>query len=141
MAEFDLELTGDDVLQAELERLGQKVDTTKKWKVFMNTEQAEHAIYQEFGTRHHPPYPYFRPAIKQFKAGLRQSVLKTIGRDLDDARTARQAVDWVADAFVAQVSLNATAQVAGGRSPGTHPAHPKVRTGQLRSALTAVEIG
>jgi hypothetical protein len=88
----------------------------------------------------HPPYPFFRPAVRELRANPEAFILKNTQLDaVDGIRSADEAVEIVARALESQIKRNATAN-APNRSPGTDPEHPKVQTGNLRASVQAVRV-
>lgn len=88
----------------------------------------------------HPPYPFFRPAIRELEANPEAFILKNTELDaLDGIDSANEAVEIVARSLEAQMKRNATAN-APNRSPGTHPNHPQVDTGNLRARIVARRV-
>lgn len=134
--EIDLDLSGVEALRAELEEIETTVGRESVWRV---TVSADYAKYLETGTRDMPAYPFFRPAIREFQA-RGNAFLRKHGFDIEEADSAADAVSMVALSLEAQMKQNVTAQAAGGRSPGTHPEHPKVQTGNLRSSISARRV-
>lgn len=136
MTSFDLDLSGDELLGAKLRELEERGDGEPVWNVGVG---AEYAVFLEFGTRHMPPYPYFRPALREFKANPEAFIAKNTGTTLAEIDTTEDLVESVALALERQIKINATAQ-AGGRSPGVNPDHPSVQTGNLRASISAQRL-
>ena len=86
-----------------------------------------------------PPYPFMRPAIREFEAGPEQFVRKHAGVEIDGLESTNQVVKTVAFAFETAITQNANAN-APDRSPGTDPEHPKVQSGNLRARINARRI-
>jgi len=87
-----------------------------------------------------PPYPFFRPAVREFQANPESFILdKTDFGSIDEIQGTKQMVEAVATALQRQIQINATAQ-ASGRSPGTAPDHPQVQTGNLRSSIKVQRV-
>jgi hypothetical protein len=101
---------------------------------------AEYSVYLEFGTRHMPPYPWLRPAVRELRANPRRFVAKNTQTTIEQVDDADEFVDVIASALETQMKKNVTAQRATGRSPGTSSSHPKVQTGTLRASIKAVQI-
>jgi len=105
------------------------------WKLALNTPS-----FLEFGTEDMPPYQFFRPAIREFKANPRRFLFEnTEYGGLDEIDTADELVKAVAFALESQIKTNATAE-ASGRSPGVDDDHPQVQTTNLRSKIKARKI-
>ena len=98
---------------------------------------AEYGAYLEFGTSKMPPYPYLFPAARDV---MRRDFLTLEAQ----AHSKTQPIPWlvqeVALAIEGQAKRNVTAP-GGDRSPGTHPDHPQVDTGNLRSSIEAAPVG
>jgi hypothetical protein len=87
----------------------------------------------------HPPYPFFFPAIRQFQANPEATIfLNTELNSLDEVRTTEELVEVCANAIQSQMRKNANANRSG-RSPGTHPDHPQVDTGNLVARIQVIE--
>lgn len=138
MVSIDIDVSGIASTVESIEDLKPTVAETEKWQVRVG---AEYGIYLERGTRNHPPYPFFHPAIRQFEATPRTFVFKNQGVDIDNVDDVGTVVESVAEALALQMRINVAAQRLGGRSPGTHPAHPKIRTAQLQDSISATRIG
>jgi len=92
---------------------------------------ANYAQFLELGTRHMPPYPFFGPAINEYMAGPNQLVRKNKGVDLSDAETVDELLFLITVSINQQIQANLRAAKSTGRSPGVHPDHPQVQTGNL----------
>jgi len=87
----------------------------------------------------HPPYPFFIPAVREFEANPETFILKNSALDSMDAiESTDDAVEAIAASLQAQMRKNANANRSG-RSPGTHPDHPKVDTGNLVARIQVIE--
>jgi hypothetical protein len=87
-----------------------------------------------------PPYPFFRPAIRELEADPEGFILDNSGySSIEEIPSADQIIEAVAFGLERQIKQNATA-AAGDRSPGTHPDHPKVQSGNLRASISATRI-
>jgi hypothetical protein len=83
-------------------------------------------VYLEFGTEDMPPYPFFRPAIRELKANPRQFLFETTEYgSLDEIDTTDELIKAVAFGLEKRMTANATAQGTNKRSPGTDPEHPR----------------
>jgi len=88
----------------------------------------------------HPPYPFFRPAIREFKANPETFILKNSELDaLDGIDSANELIRIVARSLESQIKTNATAG-APNRSPGTDSQHPKVQSGNLRARIVSRRV-
>lgn len=90
----------------------------------------------------HQPYPWFRPAINEFKANPKQFIREnTDFESLDELDTAAELVATVAAALQSKMEDNVNAQdPSRDRSPGTHPDHPKRDTGTLTASISAQRL-
>lgn len=137
MTDFDLDLNGAGELSRDFSDLADKGDGDAVYVVGTNVE---YAVYLEFGTRHMPPYPFFRPAIREFQANPERFIIdNTSYPDIEAIPNANALVGAVSLALENQMKRNATAG-AFDRSPGTDAEHPKVQTGNLRADISAVKI-
>jgi len=137
MTEFDLELDDTSVREA-LDDLREAGGSDRVEVVGSNVE---YAVYLELGTEDMPPYPWFRPAIREFRANPERFITDETGySSLDEIPSADALVTAVAESLVAQLKKNVTAQGSVDRSPGTDPEHPKVQTGTLRNSIQAVRV-
>lgn len=88
----------------------------------------------------HPPYPFFYPAVREFQANPEAFILKNSAlNSLEAIESTEDAVESIATSLQAQMRKNANANRSG-RSPGTHPDHPVVQTGNLTARITVVEV-
>lgn len=158
---IDFDLEGDEELQLEFEELEEDGTSDAAYRVVSN---AEYSVPLEFGrgpieapegsaipietdsgtifrkrVSGHPPYPFFRPAVREAQLDLAVLLRKTIQKTPDMASSTDEFVKWVALGLETQMKRNVTAQ-ATGRSPGTHPEHPKVQTNNLRSRIQSQRI-
>jgi len=137
MTSFDLDID----TQAVKERIRQLKDDYSDAPTFVVSSGAEYSIYVEMGTRDMPPYPFFRPAVREFKANPKAFLLKNTELNaISDIDSADELVESVALALEKQIKINATA-AAPNRSPGVDPDHPKVQTGNLRARIQAQRVG
>lgn len=138
MAEFGLALS-DTGVRETLEELRERGTSERVEVVGSNVE---YAVYLEFGTEDMPPYPWFRPAIREFRANPERFIVdQTRYASLDEIPTVDALVTAVAESLVAKMKKNATAQGSVDRSPGTDAEHPRVQTGTLRNSIQAVRLG
>jgi len=136
MTRFDVDIDNASV-KASLEELK---DDFEPEPSFVVESGAEYSVYLEFGTEDMPPYPFFRPAIRELKADPEAFLLKNSELDsLGDIDSTAELVKNTAQALERQIKINATAQ-APGRSPGTDADHPQVQTGNLRAKIRARRI-
>lgn len=137
MTEFSIDIDSAKV-RAQLDKLKEQYDDDP---VYLVTSGTEYHVYLEYGTRDMPPYPTFRPAVNEFRANPKAFLLKnTELNSLDGLDSTQEVVKTVAFALERQIKINATAAASSGRSPGTHPDHPQVQTGTLRSRIQARRI-
>lgn len=161
--EIDLEIDGADSLQADFEELQERGESSAVFSVGSN---AEYAPILEFGrgpieaeegsalkfevdgetifrkrVSGHPPYPWFKPAIREFQANPKTFVLdNTPYNSIEEISTADELVRAVSSALASQMEKNVSAQSSSDRSPGTHPDHPKTDTGNLRASINFVRV-
>lgn len=133
----DLDVDGLGAVQQRLEELEEDWEDPP---IHVAGSTAEYSVYLEFGTRHMPPYPWLRPALRELRANPRAFVAKNTETSIDQVDSANELVDVITSALESQMKTNVTAQQATGRSPGTAPDHPKVQTGNLRASIKAVRI-
>jgi hypothetical protein len=95
----------------------------------------------EFGTEDMPPYSWFRPAIREFKANPETFITdNTEYPSVDAIPTVDTFVTAVAVALQSQMEKNVSAMSSTDRSPGVDPDHPKVDTGTLKNSISAQRI-
>ncbi len=126
--DIDLDISGHRQIQEELDELEDDWSDSPEF-VIENT--AEYAHYLELGTRYMPPYPYFGPAINEYMADPNALVRKNQGVDLSSAETVDELLLLIVTSINQQIQANLRAAASSGRSPGVHPEHPKVQTGNL----------
>lgn len=161
--DIDMELDGLSRLEATFERLQEQWDGPVEIVVFsraayseplefgrgpVTPDSAEALRFEVDGevvyaarVSGHPPYPFFRPAFRELDASPEAFLRKHTGRGLEDFNTIDGLMRSLGSALEAQIKQNATAQRGGGRSPGTHPSHPRVETGNLRQGIGFLMIG
>lgn len=90
----------------------------------------------------HPPYPFFRPALREFEANPEGFIRDTTAYDrIEDIPTIEVFVETAASALTNRMRDNVNAQdPSGDRSPGTHPDHPKRDTGNLTNSIQATRV-
>ena len=138
MSRFDIDLSNDDLLDERFEDLKQRGEGDA---VYVTGTNVEYGIYLESGTRDMPPYPWFAPAVREFRADPETFILKnTDYPDIDAIPTANELVEAIAVGLQQQMEANASALSAGDRSPGTDPEHPKRETGNLVAGINATRI-
>jgi len=137
MSEFEVSVDGLEETKAELDALLEQVDSDA---VFRVSSGAEYSVFLEFGTEHMPPYPFFRPALREFRANPEAFLLRnTQFSDLGEIKDGDELVEAIALALESQIKTNATAS-ATDRSPGTDADHPQVQTGNLRAGIKARRV-
>lgn len=161
MTDIDVDLSGLEDLQSDFEELEQRGTSDAVFEVVSTAEysapieygrgpitvdsdtaipiETEDGLIFRQSVSGHPPYPFFRPALREFEANPKPFVAENTGESLDNAVTMADAIEMVALSLETQIKLNATAQ-ASGRSPGTHPDHPQVVTGNLRNGIRSRRI-
>jgi hypothetical protein len=129
---MDLSLTGTAAALTAVEELRDWLHG-REWVV---GSDAKYAVYLELGTSQMPAYPFFEPAIKQFDADPNAFVERHANQSVDDADSVNEVTRLVAQSLEKQMKINAAAEQSG-RSPGTHPSHPQVQSGNLRGSIKA----
>jgi len=164
MADFDIDLSGVEGLQDAIDDIKGDWGDSPTFEVGTN---AEYAVHLEFGrgpirasgdgylrfevdgetifrkeVSGHPPYPFFRPAIREFKANPQTFILEnTAYSTIQEIPNVNQLVRAVASALSNQMKDNASADSASDRSPGTKPDHPKRDTGNLVASISFQRVG
>jgi len=137
MSDFEVSIDGLEETKAQLDALLEDVDSDA---VFQVSSGAEYSVFLEFGTEDMPPYPFFRPALREFRANPEAFLTKnTQFNGLGEIDDGDELVQAIALALESQIKTNATAS-ATDRSPGTDPGHPQVDTGNLRASIQAIRI-
>lgn len=138
MSDFTVDLEGMPQLKERLEDLKDDYASDPIWVVGTNTK---YGVYLERGTRHMPPYPWFKPAIREFQANPENFITDNTGwSSIEEIPNTDALVRAVATALKTQMEKNVNAAGATDRSPGTDPEHPKVDTGNLRADIDAVRV-
>lgn len=162
MTRIDFDLEGATGIQADIQDLERRFADDASRIV---TSGAEYSIVLEFGrgpieadsadalqfenedgetiyrtdVSGHPPYPFFFPAIREFEANPESFLLKNSELDgFGSIRSTEDLVESIATALQNQMRKNANANRSG-RSPGTHPEHPVVDTGNLVARIQVIE--
>lgn len=163
MVDIGLDIDDIDVREA-FNDLEDQFETDAVWKV---SDGTEYGIILEFGrgpveaqdadalrfedadgnvifrqrVSGHPPYPWFRPAIREFRANPRRFIRdNTAFTDVSEIDSANELVRTVALALQKQMEKNASANTATDRSPGTDGDHPQRDTGNLVASIQAKPI-
>jgi len=132
---FELELD-DTGLREALDDL-KETGTSDRVEVVGTT--VEYGVYLEIGTEDMPPYPWFRPAVREFRANPESFIIDNTGyTSVEEIPSADALVTAIAQALVNQMEHNVSAASSSDRSPGTHPEHPKRDTGTLVNSIQAV---
>jgi len=138
MVEIDLELDGVGSLQSKFEELEQRAEDPGTYVVGTNVE---YGVFLEFGTEDMPPYPFFRPAIREFKANPEQLIRRHTGfTSIDQIPNEQALVEAIANSLAEQMTNNASALSGGSRSPRTNPDHPMRQTGNLAASISATQV-
>jgi len=125
-------------VQANIDALKERFEGETIYVVGTNVE---YGVYLEFGTRDMPPYPFFRPAVREFKANPERLIRRHTGYTrIDDIPSEQALVEAVANALSEQMTNNASALSGGTRSPGTDAEHPKRQTGNLAASISATRV-
>jgi len=124
VTDFDIDLDGELNVRESLNDLER--DWTDSIEVAVESG-AEYSAYLEFGTRHMPPYPFFRPAIREFKRNPEGFITdNTEYNSVREIESADQLILSVGAALESKMKVNVTAQGNSlDRSPGTDPEHPR----------------
>jgi len=134
---MDFELDGDGALAEAFDELE---DDYAQGPVYVVGTNVEYAVYVEFGTEDHPPYPFFRPAIREFRANPESFILDNSDfGSLDEIDSTEDLITGIAVSLENQITTNANAN-RGGRSPGVDSDHPVVDTSNLVNSISAVRI-
>lgn len=138
MSEIDLSLDGIGPLR---ERLAELEDDVESDAVYVVGDNTSYGVHLEQGTEFFPPYPWFRPAIREFQANPEGFIRDNTGySSIDEIPTADALVEAVAHALQSQMEANVSAASASDRSPGVHPEHPQVDTGALKASINATRV-
>jgi hypothetical protein len=78
-----------------------------------------------------PPYPFFRPALRELENNPDSFA------DPETADDLQEYIKKIAFSLERQLKVNVTAERGSGRSPGVNPEHPQVDTGTLRNSIEA----
>jgi len=138
MAGIDLDVDGEIELEATLDRVQQAGESDATYEIGTSTEYGQ---YLEYGTRDMPPYPWFRPAIADFRRNPNGFIRRnTEYKSIDAIPSADALVKAVAVGLENQMTKNASAETATGRSAGTRRGHPKRQSGNLAGSIQAVRV-
>jgi len=131
--DFDIDLDGITSLELEFEDLKEDGSSDATHEVFAD---AEYSGFLEFGTEKMPPYPFFRPAIREARLDAEILLRRQQQLGLDDFETTDELVLAFAESLKEQMQNNVRAQLSSGvRSPGTAPTHPQVQSGNLLNSI------
>jgi len=137
MVDIDLDISTGTV-EKNIDELKERFEGETVYVVGSNVE---YGVYLEMGTRDMPPYPWFRPAIREFKANPEQLIQRHTGfTSIDEIPSEDVLVKAVATTLSEQMTNNASALSGGVRSPGTDSEHPKRVTGNLAGSIQASKI-
>jgi len=138
MTDFDIDLDGLENAVIELESEAEQWASDAVWVTGSNVE---YGVYLEFGTEDMPPYPWFRPAIADFRRNPNGFIRRnTEYKSIDAIPSADALVKAVAVGLENQMTKNASAETATGRSAGTRRGHPKRQSGNLAGSIQAVRV-
>ncbi|UBF23373.1 Mu gpG-like protein [Haloarcula tailed virus 3] len=139
MTDFDFELDGFEKTKQNFEELRERYDGDGV--TYVVGTSVKYGLYLETGTEKMSPRPWFRPAIREFRANPEDFLLEnTDFESIDDIETTEELVKSVAFALQSRMEDNVSAGTATNRSPGTKPDSPKRDTGNLVSSLLATRI-
>lgn len=163
MSDIDLELDGVKSLRGTIDTLEERWTTES---VYVVGTDKEYGVTLEFGrgpieaedgsalrfedasgntifrkrVSGHPPYPWFKPAVREFNANPEQFIrANTDFNSIDAIQSADKLVTTVAVALQTQMEKNASANTSSDRSAGTHPDHPQRDTGALVASIQATK--
>lgn len=140
MTDFNLELDGFEKTKQQFEELRERYDGDGV--TYVVGTSVEYGVYLEFGTEKMSPKPWFRPAIREFKANPESFLLdNTEFGSVDEIETTEELVKAVSFALQTKMTANVNAQdPSADRSPGVDPDHPSRDTGNLSASIQAVRI-
>lgn len=120
------------------EQLREFAGDSPTWLVGTDTK---YGVFLEFGTSRMEAYPWLRPAVEEFQANPARFVNRHSDTTVDEFESTDDVVRAIALALQNRAKDNVSADAQSDRSPGTHPDHPQVQTGNLRASIKAVEVG
>jgi len=130
MTNFNLDLDGEIDLSNTLDRVQDKAESDATYAV---GGAVEYGKFLEFGTRNMPPYPWFRPAVRELELDAETFLRKNNALEVE-YETTQDLVLAYAVALERQMKTNVSAPLAG-RSAGTNPEHPRVDIGTLKTSI------
>jgi hypothetical protein len=136
MTNIDLDIDTINVREA-IDDLEDSGTSDREYNVSVG---AEYGKFLEFGTRNMPPYPFFRPAIREFRLDPEIFLRTNQQTTPDEIESVDALVENIAFGLENQMTLNATAAASFGRSPGTDAEHPLRQTGNLAASIQAQRI-
>jgi len=139
MSDIDLTLEGLQETARAFRELEDEIDDDGV--TYVVGSAVEYGVYLEFGTEKMSPRPWFRPAIREFRANPQQFILdNTDFGSIDEIETTEELVRVVAIAAENQLSKNVSAGTATDRSPGTKSESPARDTGTLVNSIQAIRL-
>lgn len=139
MSDIDLSLEGLQETARAFRELEDEIDDDGV--TYVAGSAVEYGVYLEFGTEDMPPYSWFRPAVREFKANPETFIVERTGySSIDDIPNTKAVVQAVAVALQSQMENNVSAVSSSNRSPGVDPDHPKRDTGTLVNSISAQRI-
>jgi len=140
VTDFDLELDGFEKTKQRFEELRERYDGDGV--TYVVGTAVEYGVFLEFGAEDLPPYPWFRPAIREFQANPESFLLdNTDFNSVDEIETTEELVKAVSFALENKMTANVNAQdPSADRSPGVDPEHPSRDTGTLSNSISATRI-
>lgn len=98
--------------------------------------------FLEQGTEDMPPYPWFKPAVREFRRDPEGFIRDTTGyTSVDEIPTTKALVEAISTGLANRMTDNVNAQDASGdRSPGVDPEHPRRQSGNLSGSIQAIRI-
>lgn len=139
MSDIDIELEGLAELKQDFEKVKDDWGEKEVWAVGTNLK---YGFYLEFGTEDMPPYEWFRPAIREFKANPERFIVENTDlNSFEKINSTGELVRSTAAALQSKMEDNVNAQdETRDRSPGTDDDHPARDIGTLTNSIKAVRI-
>jgi hypothetical protein len=140
VTDFDFELDGYEKTKQRFEELRERYDGDGVTYIVGTT--VEYGVFLEFGAEDLPPYPWFRPAIREYRANPESFLLdNTDFSSVDEIETTEELVKAVSFALQTKMEANVNAQdPSADRSPGVDPEHPSRDTGTLSNSISATRV-
>jgi len=161
MTRIDLDTQGFAELDAKFEELSERAESDAVYEVESGAEysvsielgrgpildpDAPIPIETESGTifrksvSGHQPYPWFRPAVREFELDPLRFIRQNTGVDPKDVESTDDLIVAAALSLVNQMTANVSARSGGDRSGGTNRNHPQRQTGNLAASIERTRI-